>query len=274
MTITWVDYALWFLAPAMMLGVLFFMMKRKMRSEFSMFFTYLLLQILLVAINFFVFKLSPDDYFFFYWTGAVLSSLLGFFVIHETFVYLIRPYPGLRDFGSVLFRGAVLLMLLTTGISAFNDSGPKVIQLIVEIQRTVSLFQCGLLLFVVLCFRQFGLRSGNLAFGIAMGFGLFAATDLIVYNLRGTLGAEWSGMLGRVSTSMYNLSVAVWLGYALMPRTASERNELVYHPTFDRWNQNAAILMNTLPAGSTPTYLNDIEQAVDKVLAQSSGKVN
>jgi hypothetical protein len=274
MTITWVDYALWFLAPAMMLGVLFFMSKRKMRTEFSMFFTYLLLQVLLVAINFFVFKLSPADYFFFYWTGAVLSSLLGFFVIHETFVYLIRPYPGLRDFGSVLFRGAVLLMLLTTGISAFNDSGPKVIQLIVEVQRTVSLFQCGLLLFVVLCFRQFGLRSGNLAFGIAMGFGLFAATDLIVYNLRGSLGAEWSGMLGRLSTSMYNLSVAVWLGYALMPRTASERNELIYHPTFDRWNQNAALLMNTLPAGSTPTYLNDIEQAVDKVLAQSSGKVN
>jgi hypothetical protein len=275
MTVTWLDYALWFLAPAVMLSVLFFMSKRKLRTEFSMFFTYMLLQILLVAINFFVYKLSPDDYFFFYWTGAVLSSLLGFFVIHETFTYLIRPYPGLRDFGSVLFRGAVFLMLLTTGISALGVAGaPNIIQLIVDVQRAVSLFQCGLLLFVVLCFRQFGLRVGNFAFGIAMGFGLFAATDLIVYNVRGNLGPEWGAMLGRISTLMYNLAVFVWFGYSVMPSTASERNELVYHPTFDRWNEHAAMLMNTVPSMSTPSYLTDIEQTVDKVLAQSSAKVN
>jgi hypothetical protein len=275
MNLSWMDYVLWFLAPAFMLGVVFFMSKRKLRAEFSLFFTYLLLQILLVAINFFVYHLSPEDYFFFYWTGTALSIMLGFFVIHETFTYMIRPYPGLRDFGSVLFRGVVFLMLLATGISALDGgTEPRVIQIIVNVQRSVLLFQCGLLLFVVLCFRQFGLRSSNFAFGIAMGFGLFAAADLIVYNLRASLGPEWGLILGRVSTTAYNVAVMVWFGYALMPSTASERNELIYHPTFDRWNQHAAMLMNTVPPGGTPSYLSDIEQTVDKVLARSSGKVN
>ena len=47
MNLSWMDYALWFLAPAIMLAVLFFMSRRKLRTEFSLFYTYLLLQILL-----------------------------------------------------------------------------------------------------------------------------------------------------------------------------------------------------------------------------------
>src|SRR5882724_10740417 len=105
-------YVLWLLAPVCQVFLLIFMLRRKLRAEFPFFFTYTVFQVISFAVQYGIYHFSPDNYFNVYWTAAALSAMLGFLVIHEVFTYAIRPYPGLRDLGKMLFRWVALLLVL------------------------------------------------------------------------------------------------------------------------------------------------------------------
>lgn len=280
---TLVNYLLFLLGPTLQAGMLVVMARRKLREQFPLFFSYTLLQVISFIVLFGLYHRAPGGvnghtYFYAYWTTTALSVIMGFAVIHEVFGYTIRPYPGLRDLGTMLFRWAVLLLLLVAGISAATaggDGASRLMQHIINLERAVRLIQCGLLLFVVMTSNYLGLSWRNFACGIAFGFGMFAATDLVLYNLRASHGAAWNQLTNMIGSAVYNLSVVMWFTYSLMPHRATVRNEIVYRPAFDRWNQAAMLLMNNHPdfqSSSSNTYLSDIEQTVEAVLAQNKGR--
>src|SRR2546423_7418475 len=168
------DYILWLLAPTFQIALLVLMERRKLREQFPFFFTYTVLQVLNVAVLFTVYHRLPDSYFDVYWVSTALSIILGFLVIHEVFAYIIRPYPGLRDLGTMLFRWAVLLLFLVAGISAAVGAATasEITYHIVNLERAVRLIQCGLLLFVVMTSNYLGLSWKNFGCGVAFGFGI------------------------------------------------------------------------------------------------------
>lgn len=274
MSLKTIDYVLWLLPALMQAAICVLMVRQDLRQKFPFFFTYSLFQVLSATALFLVFRFADySQYFFAFWTSTALGVLLGFVVIYEVFSYAIRPYPGLRGLGAMLFRWAVLLLVLITGISAASSTGSgagRVVQEIVNLERSVRLIQCGLLLFVVMCSGYLGLSARNLATGIAFGFGMIASSDLVLYNLRAAHGAEWNRSLSMVSSIMYNLAVMTWFGYMLMPEAARKRSEIVYRPAFDRWNQAALLIMNDTPQAESHTYLSDIEQTVETVMAQNN----
>jgi hypothetical protein len=277
MVVTALDYIVWLLGPVLQSLILIQMTRRKLRAEFTFFFTYTMLQVLIVGVNFFVYHITPDDYFFVYWVGVTLSIMLGFFVIYEVFNYVLRPYAALRDLGAVVFRWAGFVMMLSIGVYVFatadSGSGPAY-QFIINMERAVRLVQCGLLLFVVVSASKLGLSWNNFACGIAYGFGLFAAADLILYNVRAHANAQFNQTLSFIGAGVYATSVVIWFSYSLMPEKASVRNALVYRPAFDRWNQAASLIMARSVADERHSYLTDIEETVDAVLARSAPRVN
>jgi hypothetical protein len=275
-----VHYILWLAAPLLQLLILVFMVRHKLRAEFPFFFTYTAFQVLSAGALFAIFHFTPNNYFYAYWTSAALGIMLGFAVIHEVFTYSIRPYVGLRDLGNILFRWAAFLLVLVGALLAMSASGMSTKQLysaIVNVERGVRLMQCGLLLFIFLCSSYLGLTWKNFASGIALGYGIFAATDLVMFSLRAQLGPSWNSTLNIITTSAYNLSVLTWFAYALMPERARQRvhTEVVYRPVFDRWNQAAMALVTPSPAlvpgMSGQTYLTEIERTVENIMAQKSG---
>jgi hypothetical protein len=252
------------------------MVRHKLRTEFPFFFTYTAFQVLSVGVLFAVFHLNPNRYFYAYWTSAALGIMLGFAVIHEVFSYTIRPYVGLRDLGNILFRWTAFLLVLVGALMAISASGmssKQLISAIVDVERAVRLMQVGLLLFVFVCSSYLGLTWKNFASGIALGFGIFAATDLVMFSLRSQLGQSWNASVNWITPLAYNLSVLTWFVYALMPERARQRvhNEVVYRPVFDRWNQAAMILVNHAPLPATGhTYLTEIERTVETIMAQKA----
>ena len=82
-------------------------------------------------------------------------------------------------------------------------------------ERSVRLMQCGLVFFLLLFSEYLGISRRNIVFGIALGFGLFAAVNMLiavsmthpVYLHRQTL--RW------INSAAYNVSVVIWLSYAL-----------------------------------------------------------
>jgi hypothetical protein len=129
------------------------------------------------------------------------------------------------------------------------------------------------LLFVVLFASDLGLSLRNFACGIAIGFGIFAATDLTLFSLRAQLGTEWNRTISLITSAAYNISALTWMGYSLLPQTALKRNEVVFQPLFDRWNQAALSVVSGKSAPiEQPAYLTEIEQAVEDILQKGARK--
>jgi len=279
------SYVLWLLAPICQLFVMIFMLRRKLRAEFPIFFTYTVFQVISFAVQYGVYHFAPNSYFDVYWTSSGLSVILGFLVIHEVFSYAIRPYAGLRDLGKLLFRWVSILLVLVAILMAMTSTGMStkyMVYAIVSVERAVRLMQCGLLLFIFVCSSYLGLTWRNFASGIALGYGLFAATQLVVYSLRATIGASWNSSLVMITSVVYCVSVLIWLGYSTMPEKALQRvhNEIVYRPIFDRWNQAAMVLTAPMApneaamSAGNHTYLTEIERAVDDIMNQQLPATN
>ncbi|PYX85589.1 MAG: hypothetical protein DMG68_17690, partial [Acidobacteria bacterium] len=202
-----ISYALWIAHPVLQLAVAAAMIRRKLYRIFPFFFAYIVSQILIFSVLFPIYRAeSYELYFYVYWTTTSVSVALGFKVIHEIFLDIFRPYHTLKDLGSVLFKWAGLVMLLVAGVvaasSPVSESGPLV-QAVLTLQRSVRVIQCGLVFFLLVFSRYLGISWRQRSFGIALGFGSFAAIELAMIALRvGTYISE--PLLNLLNMGAYN----------------------------------------------------------------------
>jgi len=250
------------------------MLHKQLQQKFPLFFHYTVFQltssIALLAIQ----RVLPGQYFYAFWAVTAVRVGFSFMVIHEIFVYAIRPYAGLRDLANLAFRwGAVLMAVITivVGFSTTVSASLGAVSAIIALERSVRLMQCGMLLFIFLATSHLGIRWRNIGNGIALGFGIFAVTDLVTASAIAHFGKNGGALFSIVRSGMYLASVTVWLGYVVAPQPAHERVEGVYRPLIDRWNQAAlSIISARTPMAVDHTYLSDIEKAVENVLAKSA----
>jgi hypothetical protein len=198
-----------------------------------------------------------------------VSLALGFKVIHEIFLDVFRPYHTLKDLGTVLFRWAALVMLLVAGVvaAASPTAGQDpLVQALLTVQRCVRVTQCGLILFLILFSRYLGVSRRQRSFGIALGFGGFAAVELILLALRAANYISESSM-NLVNMAAYNCAIVVWCGYMLAQTAAREAPSNLL--TSQRWEQSLADLQRPQGADSLiPMF----EGMVDRAFSRSSGE--
>lgn len=244
---------LWCAQPLLQAGVALVLWRRKLRQQFPVFFTYLLAQIAIFAVTFPLLRADNYEWFFYaYWVGAAVSAWLSFRVIHEVFLDVFRPYHTLKDLGTVLFKWAGVVMLLVSVVVAFSNSakgdsgrmgadvwGIAIAMAVTSLQRSVRLVQCGLILFLLLFSRFLGVSKRQQSFGIALGFGLFSAVELVLIALHSGSYLE-IGLINLINSIMYDVAIVVWLGYVLARSEA--REAAVNHLQTQRWEQSLADL--------------------------------
>jgi hypothetical protein len=271
-------YFFWFLGTALPLVTVVGMRQRKSHVGFPTFFTYCLFQVVNSLLLFGVYKTgSVESYFYAYWVGTALGIGLGFFVIKEAFENMLKPYAGLREAAMLIFKWAAAILVLFSVISYVQGSGSglsRVLREVTVMERNVRFIQCGLLLFVVMCSNYLNITWKSLPCGIAFGFGLFAANDLIVSNMLASQGWLFNHttikLFGQV---IWSVSTILWCGYAWTAKAEAKVHNMVYRPVLDRWNQAAMLIMNS-DAQLNPdhSYLSDIERTVEAVMAHSTAK--
>ena len=108
-------------------------------------------------------------------------------------------------------RGLTVLLLLAAILAAVYSSGPVPDYLMAGVallDRSVAIIQAGLLMFLILTARMFGLSGRTFAFGIALGFGVVASTELGVWALRLTSAdGAFIKALNFLQTGGYHVSV-------------------------------------------------------------------
>src|SRR5277367_2089277 len=219
-----IDYVLWCITPVLMTAVVVSMYRRRLHHEFPFFFNYAIFQVLTFAIEFPLHKWV--NYYYVYWTCSALSIVVTFAVFQEIFKDAFRPYEALRDLSLILFRWCALVILLVAGMWAITSWRANQIDNITNgiylVERSVRMMQCGLVFFMLLFSEYLGISRRNVVFGISIGFGFFAAINMLVMTVIAEHTVISKANLSHINSAAYLASAMVWLAYTALP--AKERS--------------------------------------------------
>ena len=190
----------------------------------------------------------------------------------EVFRAALSAFTGLMKFGLVIFRWAVLAStIVTLSTISFAHRGILIIpDVAFGMMRSVSMIELCLLAFLCLCMNALRLSVKDLAFGIALGFGLMASNDFVMSSVLSRF-TSLAAPMQFVYESVILLTQVTWIAYCVMPQRLRRPVMMPANSTIYRWNQIASALGHTgtqiaVPQHSNTFFLTDVEKVVEKVL--------
>ena len=270
-------YFIWLGGAVLLSALIGIMIGKRQRVAFPWFFQYAIFQAAVTLLLFVVYHYgSYPTYFYTYWTTAALGTVFAFCVVHEIFTVAFKPYPSLQQLGSMLFRWGALVVLLFATVMALSSTGSTVNALtdaILTLERSALLMQCGMVLLLMFFSRHLGLNFRHRVLGLAMGFGGYAAVNLLLVSLRsgGWLTSDTAYSL--TMTSVYAVAIVSWIGFMLAPEPA--RRPVLAEPVSATWDSALSGLNGGSSNGnpSADALLMRMEAAVDRAFARPGNKV-
>src|SRR3984885_14031993 len=122
-------------------------------------------------------------YFYTYWATYVAGAVVVFLVIQEMFQSSMDPSPGLKWLGTISFRWVACISFVAASAALLTPGGNGnrfVLAIVAQAMRCESIFILSLLLFLMVAAGKLGLSYRSRVFGISFGFGIMAASDLVV----------------------------------------------------------------------------------------------
>jgi hypothetical protein len=176
-------------------------------------------------------------YFYVYWVGFALESVLVLFILYSAFRLTLAPLKGLQKAGSPVFLAASAIGVGVALLPAFSTatSGTRsLIAAISQLQRGQSLLTLGMLAFVFLAVRFAGVSGASKIFGVSLGLGIMAINDLAQ--------SRWLAFHpnARLAYSVINGTVIcaillLWTAYLAWPEP--ERGEIDSRSPLLRWDR-------------------------------------
>jgi hypothetical protein len=260
--------------------VTFFFWKRKLQHRFPAMGAYLGLRLASAPVLLFLlsrYQATPSQtwyslYFFAYWLVYVASAVMLFFICIEVFRSALSGFSGLTKFGIIIFRWVVLASVIVT-FSALSLSHRGILlipDIAFGLMHSVSVLELCLLAFLCLCMNALRLSVRDIAFGIALGFGVMAADDFVAASVI-SRNISLTAPLQFIYEALILTALGVWVTYCAMPEEVRKPVVMPANSTVYRWNEIASALGHTgtqvavqQPANSF--FLSDVEKVVDKVI--------
>jgi hypothetical protein len=270
------EFGLW-----VVLGLLFW--RRKLYRRFPSMGAYLALRVISTPALLVVLYIQSQPwghayysfYFFGYFAVYIASATILFFVCMEVFRSALSGLPGLMKIGIVVFRWAILVSIVLTFSSAsFVHHGLAAVpDFAYALMRSVSILQLCLLAFLCLSMNALRLSVRDVAFGLALGFGVMSSNDFISASLisaHSTLTAPSQ----LVYESVILASLGIWVAYCALPEAVRKPLMMPANSTIFRWNEIASALGHTgtqiaVQQPATSFFLTDVEKVVEKVLTRN-----
>jgi hypothetical protein len=221
------------------------LLAKKAWHKFPMFTAYAFFTLFETAATFPGYR-TGASYFYTFWICEAIGIVLGLAVVREIFTNIFAPHAALRKLAIIIFRVAVVALILLACGAIYEQSGnarsiARVVMLATDATRIVEL---GLIMFLFLSSSAFGLHWRQNEFGIALGLGTCAAVELINVTLMTHLSPAAGQILSLVRSFSFNGSLLIWLGYLLVPERATSSGELPKTAQLEQWNQAVTELIN------------------------------
>ena len=214
-------------------------------------------------------------YFFGFFATYVASAALLFFICVEVFRAALSAFPGISKLAVVIFRWAALVSMIVslTSISYAHRGLYIVAGVSYGLMRSMSVLELCLLAFLCLSMNALRLTVRDLAFGIALGFGLMCSGEFIVAAWSSRL-TSWNDPLQFVYESLILGTLAIWMVYSILPEPPRKPVLMPASSTIYRWNEIASALGHTgtqvaVQQPANNFFLSDVERVVERVLARN-----
>lgn len=267
-----IDYIFWCANPVLMTAIAAAMYRRHLHRDFPFFFNYVVLQVLSFAIEF-PLRSNSTVYFYVSWTTTALSVVVTFAVLLEIFRDAFRPYEALRELSIILFRWCALVVILVAGMWAITSWHTSQLDNVLNgmymVERSVRMMQCGLVFFMLLFSEYLGISRRNVVFGISIGFGFYAAVNMLVMTALSHHTILGRTTLIRVNSSAYIVSALIWLAYTALPARERSTAKATVVAT-QKWDLALDDARNALPVES---LLDTMDQTVERLLYHRRAEV-
>jgi hypothetical protein len=184
-------------------------------------------------------RIAYTIYFYAYWIGFAVESLLALLIVYGVFKLAMAPLKGLQTLGMLIFKWAAGISVAVALGSVF---APKLtatgyfIAAISQLQRTQSILTLSLLVFVFFAIRPMGLSYTSRIFGVSLGLGIISINNLVQ--------STWIMVTSAMTTSFDTINgcvicliLATWTCYFAMPEPKRRMIVLPTTSPFLRWNQ-------------------------------------
>ena len=178
-------------------------------------------------------------YFYAFWICEAIGIILGLAVVREVFTDVFSPHPALRKLATVIFRVAVVGLLVLACVVIYMQSADArgIVKAVLLAAEAARLIELGLIMFLFLSASAFGLHWRQHVFGIALGLGMFAAAELTSVTLLGHVNPATVHAFSLARSISFAVSLLIWLGYLLAPERGTSSAEVPKRAQLEQWNQ-------------------------------------
>ena len=272
-------------------GLAFLFWKKGLYRRFPATSTYLVLRVVFTAFALAILRFAALPlgrshhhviflYLYLYLAMYAASAVLLYLICIEVFRSALAAFPAIMKIGIVVFRWAAVVAAVV-GITSMNHTNSAwnggisatIYNVFYALQRSVSVVELCLLAFLCLTMNALRMSVRDMAFGIALGFGVMSTSDFVV--------SAWSSQIRSpndpvqfVCESLLLAALGVWLVYCFLPEPAPRPVLMSASSAIYRWNEIATALghAGTKVAVQQPAngfFLSDVERVVEKVLARN-----
>ena len=242
------DYLIGLIGMALGCAIAWVLLRRKLYSEWPGFFAYTIYHILQPAADLVgvVREWPLPTYIRFFYVLQVFSLALSFVVIYEVFISVLEPYDALRVVARKVFFSAATVLLLIAVLFILlgpGAGGVRLFKLVYYSERTLRIVQIGLLMLLFSLARSFGLSWRSNAFGIALGYGLYASTQFVLVALRLKYVNFSYDLISTLSSLSFVVMCAVWLCFVLQPERIAQPVRVIPYNDIAKWNEKLEELL-------------------------------
>jgi hypothetical protein len=267
----YVTYLMWIASCVGQLAACGFMLRRGGSRQFPRFFAYTLFGVLQNPILFW-FHQQGDyaRYFYAFWVSCALSALLGLAVIQEVFYAALKPFAGLRDLGRIAFRWSAALLLLIAMLVGFDSHQNVLMASVQHLEGGVRMMEVGLLLLLFTASEKIGLSMRSRVFGVALGIGFTAASNLLFASMWPKAGSSLLLVLNLTRVCSFLAACVIWNLYFALPAVKEQPVLLPVTSPLMRWNEAALAFGHSggrvMYTSEPESFLPSVERMVDRVL--------
>jgi hypothetical protein len=235
-----VQYAIWIILPILQFLIGLAMVRRKLVGTFPVFFAYTIFHFIDQILGVIFFYFLPNSYFTFYWVGELIDAFMTLAVIQEIFTVAFAPYNALRKWAATIFRSLTFLLCVVAALVAVFvpvSETNRTMEALFALDRSVQIVQLGLLVFLFLFCKLFGMTWRHYVFGIAAGFVVMTSIGTAVVAVRaheGQGGNVWWNLLGPIG---FTLGYVVWSYYFASEKSVVALNIVPRTEQLIAWNR-------------------------------------
>jgi hypothetical protein len=269
---------IWISSPILQLFCVYLLYHRKLLAQFRFLAWFFVFVTVKAAVLFICYRYSSQQswtYYAAYWVGTALQDIFMIPVLYEIFCAAFKPFAGLQDLAKVLFKWAAACIFFV-GFVVFVTtpaSQPTRFNLLVvgvnDFERIVRVMECGLLMFLFIGSHHLGVSKRNRVFGFALGFGIDAFFQLVLYSALANSHISKMPRLAQMLPMVYFASLLIWVAYLVQPERQREPLHIPLSSPLLRWNEVALALGHTgqVAIGGAPEpFMPTVERMVEQVM--------